>query len=278
MAEAPKPANTAPPGVTVHLDRDRLDWIETASGDVVAAAIDFPDGHRVLPHSHGRAQLLHALTGVVMVSTGAGRWMVPPDHAMWIPAGVEHAVEMIGAVGMRSAYIRPAAAPGLPARLRVLEMSPLMRALIVEAVEAGTGDRDERAAAIMRLVLLEAARLEERPFALPIPADPRLARMCREYLAAPTPHITIDAWAAAAGMSRRGFTRSFQRETGVSLSVWRRQATLFAALPRLAAGDPVTTVALDLGYDSVPAFTTMFRQTLGASPRRYRQARAAPDD
>ena len=65
------------------------------------------------------------------------------------------------------------------------------------------------------------------------------------------------------------FTRGFQRETGVSLATWRRQACLFAALPRLADGEPVTSVALDLGYDSVPAFTTMFKRMLGEAPRSY---------
>ncbi|MNE86844.1 transcriptional activator FtrA [compost metagenome] len=70
-------------------------------------------------------------------------------------------------------------------------------------------------------------------------------------------------------MSRRAFTRAFRRETGLSLSVWRQQACLFAALPRLAAGEPVTSVALDLGYGSIPAFTTMFKRMLGAPPRSY---------
>lgn len=254
----------------------RLDWIETATGAVVASASDFPDGHRVTPHRHGRAQLLHPLSGVVMVSTGQGRWMVPADHAMWIPAGVEHAVDMLGLVRMRSAYVLPGAAPDLPDTLRVLAMTDLMRSLIVEAVriETATGT-DERAAAIMNLILLEIPNLEERPFALPFPADPRLAALCRRFVTTPSPHATIDDWAAACGMSRRSFTRAFLRETGLSLSVWRRQATLFAALPRLADGVPVTTVALDLGYDSVPAFTTMFRRMLGASPRRY--MRGQPD-
>ena len=96
----------------------------------------------------------------------------------------------------------------------------------------------------------------------------------RRFLDAPTAHAAIDDWAGQAGMSRRGFTRAFVRETGVSLSVWRRQATLFAALPRLAEGAPVTGLALDLGYNSAPAFTTMFRRMLGVSPRDYlRQAR-----
>ncbi|TIL78669.1 MAG: helix-turn-helix transcriptional regulator, partial [Mesorhizobium sp.] len=41
------------------------------------------------------------------------------------------------------------------------------------------------------------------------------------------------------------------------------------ALPRLADGEPITRVALDLGYDSVPAFITMFKRMLGTSPRGY---------
>jgi AraC-like DNA-binding protein/mannose-6-phosphate isomerase-like protein (cupin superfamily) len=252
----------------------RLDWIEAAADDVVAAAGDYPDGHRVAPHSHRRSQLLHALSGVVLVSTAQGRWIVPTDHAMWIPAGVTHSVEMLGDVRMRSAYVLPGAAPGLPSALHVLSMTGLMRSLVVEAVDLrADGKPDERAAAIIRLILLEITRLPVRPFALPLPSDERLARLCRAFLDAPTPHVTIDDWADRAGMSRRGFTRAFQRETGLSLSLWRRQATLLAALPRLSSGVPVTTVALDLGYDSAPAFTTMFRQMLGVSPRGYLAAR-----
>ena len=70
-------------------------------------------------------------------------------------------------------------------------------------------------------------------------------------------------------MSRRAFTRLFRRETGLSFVNWRQQACLVAALPRLVAGETVTTVALDLGYDNPAAFTTMFKRVLGASPRAY---------
>lgn len=252
------------------LHQSRLDWIEQAGGDVVAVAGDYAGGHTVAAHHHGRAQMLHALSGVVMVTTSAGRWMVPAGHAIWIPAGVVHAVEMVGAVRMRSAYVLPGLRDDLPDAVRVLAMTPLMRSLIVEAVEIGSApDGDGRALAVMRLLLLEIPRLRELPLALPLPSDPRLARLCRGFVERPSPHATIDDWAREAGMSRRGFTRAFLRETGVSLSVWRRQATLFAALPRLAEGASVTALALDLGYDSAPAFTTMFRRMLGVSPRDY---------
>ena len=42
-----------------------------------------------------------------------------------------------------------------------------------------------------------------------------------------------------------------------------------SALDFTADGEPITRVALDLGYDSVPAFITMFKRMLGASPRGY---------
>lgn len=249
--------------------RRNLDLIEAASADVIAVSNDYPDGHQVAAHSHGRAQLLYPFRGSVMISTGQGRWMVPPGHAMWIPAGVEHAVGMIGVVRMRSAYVRAGAARGLPESLQVLAVSELMRSLIVEAVQPAASDDPDRNEAIMRLVLIEIPRLRERPFALPFPADPRLVRLCRAFVAAPSAAVRIDSWANKAGMSRRSFTRAFQRETGLSLSVWRRQATLLAALPLLARGASVTEVALDLGYESAPAFTTMFRRMLGVAPRSY---------
>ena len=71
------------------------------------------------------------------------------------------------------------------------------------------------------------------------------------------------------GMSRRAFTRFFRAETGLSFVAWRQQACLMTALPRLAAGASVTTVASDLGYDNPTAFTTMFKRTFGAPPLAY---------
>lgn len=70
-------------------------------------------------------------------------------------------------------------------------------------------------------------------------------------------------------MNRRTFTRLFRRETGLTFMTWRQQACLVAALPRLAAGEPVTLIAIDLGYDNPAAFTSMFKRSLGSSPRTY---------
>jgi AraC-like DNA-binding protein len=55
----------------------------------------------------------------------------------------------------------------------------------------------------------------------------------------------------------------------MSFTEWRQQACLLTALPRLAGGEPVTAIALDLGYDSPAAFATMFKRLSGIPPSRY---------
>jgi AraC-like DNA-binding protein len=121
----------------------------------------------------------------------------------------------------------------------------------------------------MALALQELQRLQPIPLSLPFPTDPKLARRCQRFLARPNAGDQIDRWADAMAMSRRSFTRFFKKETGMSFAHWARQACLLAALRRLAVGEAVTLVALDLGYESPAAFTTMFKKSLGVPPSRY---------
>ena len=105
---------------------------------------------------------------------------------------------------------------------------------------------------------------------MPFPTRPALVARCHAFLERPDARSTIDAWADALAMNRRSFTRLFRRETGISFAEWRQQACLAVALPRLAADDAVTTIALDLGYDSPTSFSTMFKRVVGTAPSRYR--------
>ncbi|MEM5472762.1 helix-turn-helix transcriptional regulator [Hoeflea sp. AS60] len=243
--------------------------IDADGEPAVAFSHSYETNQHIAEHQHARAQLLHLSSGVLSVTTGTGRWIMPRDHALWIPAGVRHAVDTVGRVDMHSVYVLPGAISGLPNQLQVSGITPLMRSLIDEAVQLRTNPGSERAKYILGAMLHEIPQLPQRPLGLAFPANRRLAQLCREFVATPSAHLEIDHWADAAGMSRRSFTRAFRRETGLSLSSWRQQACLMTALPRLSAGEPVTAVALDLGYDSVPAFTSMFSRVMGAPPKAY---------
>ncbi len=239
-------------------------------GAIVATANDYPPNHRVAPHSHRRSQLLYAAIGVMVVGTEAGRWIVPPERAVWIPAGMQHEVTSLAPVSTRSLYVEAGVDPALPADCRVVGISPLVRQLLLETADLplpyAQGSRTDL---IFALLVQEISRAPVLPLDIPFPADARLAARCRAYLEHPSPHETIDDWCRDLAMSRRTFTRRFRAGTGLSFAMWRRQASIFAALPRLAAGDPVTTIAFDLGYESASAFATMFKRVIGVAPSRY---------
>ncbi len=221
-------------------------------------------------HHHPRAQLIYAGEGVMRVETDAGCWVVPPLRGVWVPGMTDHRVVMLGAVAMRTLYFRQDAAPELPQTCCLVEVRPLLRELIYALVaEPVDYDRAGRAGLIAALILKELRFLRVEALHLPMPADPRLQRLCRALIEQPDARATMETWADGLATSSRTLARLFHRETGMSFSHWRQQARLVEALARLSKGEPVARVADRLGYRSASAFTAMFKRTLGVEPRRY---------
>ena len=236
---------------------------------VVAIGTDYADGYLLARHSHRRAQLLYGATGVMQVSTRQGNWVVPPQRAVWIAPQVEHEVLMLG-VSTRSLYIEPARAPLLGSECQVISVSPLMRQLLLEAVEMPLEyQQDGRDGVLVSLLLHELARTTRLPLHIPLPADVRLLGLCRSFLQRPNAHQSPERWAEQLHISLRTFNRLFRQQTDMSFVQWRQRACVVLALARLAAGEPVTRIAMDFGYDSPAAFSTMFRRVLGQSPSTY---------
>jgi AraC-like DNA-binding protein len=252
------------------------DHVENIARPIVAVGNEYPPAFELDWHQHRRGQLLYAARGVVVVSTPHGAWVAPPERAVWTPGGCRHSVRMVGAVSTRSVLIEADAPGSLGPANRVIQISPFLRILLETACaiepEYAPGSRDEL---VMSLLMAELVQSPTVPLAVPFPQTPAIAAKCQAFLENPTPHDTIDLWSSQLGLGRRAFTRIFRQETGLSFGAWRQQACLLVALPRLAAGDAVTTIALDLGYDSPAAFSTMFKRLIGLAPSHYRRGNGA---
>lgn len=221
-------------------------------------------------HDHRHSQLVYGASGIMMVGTEHGRWIVPPDRAVWIPGNIVHDLRMVSDVTTVTVWVEPNAQPDLPSTCQVVEVSSLMRSLLMAAIDIEPEyDRNGRSGLIVSLLLHELALLPKLPLELKFPRHSRMAEKCRAFLLDPKPRDTIEIWCEDLGMSRRTFTRLFRREMGISFSAWRQQACLFASLPRLAANEPITQIAFELGYESPAAFTTMFKRLQGVPPSQY---------
>lgn len=248
-----------------------VDVNEEVPRPVLAIGHDYPPAFELAEHQHHRNQFLVATTGVIAVSTPEGAWVAPPERAVWIPAGMPHSVRMVGAVQTRSVLVVEGICPNRDGSCQVVGVSPLLRQLLIAAAELPVEyDESGRAGMVMNLLLAEIDMAPLIGVSVPFPSHPLLAQQCQAFLAAPQATATINQWADTLAMTRRNFTRIFRRETGMSFAEWRQQACLSVALTKLASGESVTTVALDLGYDGPGNFSTMFKRVLGVSPSHYR--------
>jgi AraC-like DNA-binding protein/mannose-6-phosphate isomerase-like protein (cupin superfamily) len=222
------------------------------------------------PHAHDWHQLIYASEGVMWVQTAEGDWVVPPNRAVWVPAGVEHGIEITGSVLVQTLYLSTRLVGKLPKRCCAVNVSPLLRELIRHTVTLGMLDKNDRMRARLVGVLLDQlSALPTIPLQLPWPQDPRAQRAAtwlRAHLDDPGSTRQV---ARRAALSVRTLERLFQKETGLTFGKWRQQLRLLLALRLLAAGRPVTAVALEVGYESPSAFIVMFKRTLGVTPHRY---------
>ena len=227
-------------------------------GDLTRAVVmrrtSYPNGHHIQPHWHSRSQFVYAIAGTMRVRTARHAWIVPPSRALWMPARTAHEIQMYGVVAMHSLYVNDRAGAGMPAGCVVLEVTPLARELIVRAA-AQPADYDEAGDDGLLMQLL--------------PESADLTQLCERILADLSTRRPSVHDAGEMNTSTRTLYRRFLRETGITFARWKQQARLLESIRRLAEGAPVTAVAIDLGYESPSAFSTMFRRALGAAPRAF---------
>ena len=205
------------------------------------------------------------------VRTASGYWLLPPSHALWMPAGVVHGIRAKGPVEMRTLYVQPARARHIRDECHVIFVSPLLRELIVRAMKLPVlYDEGGMEGRVMELILDEIARLPPQPLGLRMPSDARLLRLCEGVLEDLCATRSIATLGAAVGLSERSVMRLFLKQTGLSFRRWLNQARLLRAFELFERGESLTQIALEVGYSGPGAFAKMFRRTLGKSPSALR--------
>lgn len=231
---------------------------------------DYPAGHVIPLHFHDRDQLVYATHGVMTVRTAEGTWVVPTHRAVWIPAAIAHTITTSGLVAMRALYLKPRLARSLPRDCCVVNVPSLLRELILHAC---TFQRlrlsVKRQCHLIEIILDQLQAIQMIPLQLPHPRDPRAVRMTEKLFANPGDERTLAQICKGCGASKRTVERLFQEETGMTFGKWRQQLRLMQAMRLLAEGTKITHAALEAGYSTPSAFISMFRKTLGTTPRAY---------
>ena len=230
---------------------------------------NLPANGHIETHSHSWAQLACTLRGALRLRAGHTTWIVPPTRAVWIPPKVDHEVFLVGEVALRTVYVDASAAPRALTTCEVIDVSNLMRELIV------TLGAIDRKAQPIRYELLARALLEEMRAAatlsldLALPEDRRLRALCEALLEDPGTALSLQDWAPRVGASARTLARLFQQQLGMTFGQWRQRVRLAHAAALVSLGTPLADVAASLGYESASAFSAMFKRALGRPPSSF---------
>ena len=221
-------------------------------------------------HSHPWVQFSYAISGVLEVQTAQGRFIAPPQRAVWIPAGIKHRVQCSEQTQIRSLYIDNRALTDAPLSCRVVEVSPLLKELIRAFGELPVEYDELSAEGRLAAVLLD--QLTHAPdmgLMLPLPADKRLQKIVTQLQKHPDATDTLRQWAQRLDVSEKTLSRLFVQQTGLTFRLWRQRLRLLHALPLLEQRQTVTEVALACGYESISAFIAAFGEHFGNTPGEF---------
>ena len=245
--------------------------VDGAPAPCFGLAIDVPEMDSGV-HAHGRHQLLYAARGSMQLWVDDGYWLLPPGRAAWIPARLRHRVAS-GALRLRTVYLHPRRAPGLPREVVVFTASPLAREMILETMRFGPAHAPDRAARALFGALAALCTqwcTAAAPLRLPVAKTPALRAVMQWTLEHLDQRPTVARAARAGGMSTRSLARRFAAETGTTWRRYLHDARMLEAMRRL--GEPgvrVGEVAAALGFRSQGAFTHAFTAFAGETPRRF---------
>ena len=220
-------------------------------------------------HRHRKGQLILALRGAVTCEVAEALWLVPPQHAVWVPGGTPHSCRATGNAQIFFLFIEPGKAD-MPEKCCTVAITPMVREMIRYLAGQNLSTLSEEPTGRLITVLLE--QLYNGPVEklnLPMPKHPKIKRISDTLIADPGDRTTLREWADRLATSERTLARLVEGETGLTFGRWRQQLHLMIALSQLAEGLSVQNIAGNLGYGSVNAFITMFKKALGKSPTQY---------
>jgi AraC-like DNA-binding protein len=250
--------------------RPLFDRIGHGRAEITTLTHDYAAGHVIPLHFHEADQLVYASRGVMTVRTNDGTWVVPTYRAVSIPAGVAHTITMSGTVAMRTLYLKKGLAKTLPRRCCVVNISALLRELILRACASATLTKKiSPQRRLIGIILDELEVIQTVPLQLPNLPERRSANVANILLADPSDSRPLSELCKLAGASKRTVERLFQTNSGMTFGKWRQQLRLMRAMQLLAEGTQVTQAAMEAGYSTPSAFICMFRKTLGVTPTAY---------
>lgn len=246
--------------------------------NIITHPRSYSQGFQLGSHVHTEAQLLYSASGLMNVTTPKGRFLVPPQKAVWIPPKIEHSVDVLADIEMRSIYIQPSWLQKHNnikqlSEVYVIAVSPLLRELILTAYSKDIAC--DRLELLITLALYELIESSDATTFLPMPNDPRAKLVADVALKDIACVKSLEQLCYDANASTRTITRLFTEETNLNFREWRQRARIMNAVELLGNNHrSIKQIATALGFSSTAAFAHAFKKVMNVTPSEFVGTRA----
>ena len=230
-------------------------------------------------HKHKKGQLLYTEGGRVYVTAKSKVWFLPARHYMWIPGGMEHSLK----ITLASAQVWNLYFPcwtDEPLFYREAGIYPVNNMLLeqlyfIKDMQGHVLPENKSRFYFLsgiKAILPEISR-SALLFALPQPKEQRLEEVIAFIQNNLSQSINVSTVAKRFGMSESTLARLFRKDLKMSFINYVSTLRLLRSVELLASGEMnIKEICYEVGYESVPTFSNVFKKSIGVRPTDYLKA------
>jgi len=232
--------------------------------------LSFEANARLVNKQFNCARYLFLQSGVVAIITEQGRYLVPPEHGILLPANT--VFQLLATTSSKAIFYTfdNLKEKEKPTETAVLEASDFLKSLINESISEHINEYESSALLSLQQLLVNRIKAA-KPLSLLLPAvkDQRLVAITSRQQKFPALKTDLVGWGKFVHASPRTLTRVFKNETGITYSEWKQIMAIHIAIIELYLGVSISMIAKNLGYESSSAFIYMFRKHMKVTPSNY---------
>lgn len=225
-------------------------------------------------HSHQKAQLVYVTEGFQYLYTENSRFLLPQNHAAWIPSNVSHKTSSNAAtVFLRTIYYDTNHLPSFFDEFKLFTVSEVLREMILYTEKWSKLEvYSEAEFHFLQAILLELPSFtkEAPPLYIPIPKNPNLIGITNYVNERFNESWDIQSIATKFHFSTRTLERLFKVETGITIAKYVQLVRMIKAVELLNQNQfTISEIAYKVGYKNIQSFSNSFYQLLGSRPKDF---------
>lgn len=230
-------------------------------------------------HAHTKGQLTYTEGGIAYVEIENKTYVVPAQHFLWIPKGIQHKLRLANSVTViRNLFFYAHDDEENPffSKLDIYPASKLFIEIIRytekwDGQHVGHNDENFELLVALKKLLPELGH-KTLPIALPTTDDARMAKIVRHLENNFGKSLTLETISIQFNMSERSISRLFQSTLQISFLQYLKTLRIVKAIEMLVkTNDPISEIAFNVGYDTIGSFSNAFYALMQSRPSDFRK-------